>query len=181
MSGPKTAFSAFGVPVERARLAWAAGRIPTADRSTLRFQTPAGTSQSAKRIGSGRTPGCATCGCPLLDYERHRYHEFQQGGLCIRTTTCENLVFLRRFLMLRLRLAHSRLPADLGPDPVDCSEQACFSMGLACHPAGSPQSEKTRCGCGRGPRCVFRGIRCSRKLSFAFLSAGLYNGALNAE
>ena len=63
-----------------------------------------------------------------------------------------NLVFLRRFLMLKLRLAHSRLPAGLVRDPVDCSEQACFASGLACNPAGSPRSEKTRFGCARRPR-----------------------------
>ena len=54
----------------------------------------------------------------------------------------ENLVFLRKFSVLRLRLSRHSLPADLGSDPADCSEQACFMRSLAYHPAGSAQGEE---------------------------------------
>lgn len=52
------AFIASGVPAERGRLGAGSRKVPTADLSALRSRIPAGTAQSAKRIGFGRRPGC---------------------------------------------------------------------------------------------------------------------------
>ena len=65
--------------------------------------------------------------------------------------------------MLRLRLAHSRLPADLRRDPVACSEQACFAGGRHTILLAAPKAKKRVLAAAEGRAVLFAAFVVSHK------------------